>query len=66
MGVEVATALFTLFPGDFKLDDTLPLLGSRAVVDGIRQGRDPRRLAYDWEQGQLQSFRALRARYLLY
>jgi len=66
MGVEVAAALFTLFPGDFKLDDTLPLLGSRAVVGGIRQGRDPRRLAYDWEQGKLQSFRALRARYLLY
>jgi uncharacterized protein YbbC (DUF1343 family)/CubicO group peptidase (beta-lactamase class C family) len=66
MGVEVAAALFTLFPGDFKLADTLPLIGSQAVVDGIRQGRDPRRLAYDWEQGQLQAFRALRARYLLY
>lgn len=66
MGVEVAAALFTLFPSDFKLDDTLPLLGSRAVVDGIRRGRDPRRLAYEWEQGQLQIFRALRAHYLLY
>jgi uncharacterized protein YbbC (DUF1343 family) len=66
MGVEVAAALFTLFPSDFKLDDTLPLIGSQAVVDGIRRGRDPRRLAYDWEQGHLQTFRMLRARYLLY
>jgi uncharacterized protein YbbC (DUF1343 family) len=66
MGVELAAALFTLFPNDFKLADTLPLIGSPAVLDGIRQGRDPRRLAYEWEQGQLQTFRALRARHLLY
>lgn len=66
LGVELAAALLTLFPVDFKLDDTLLLLGSHAVVDGIRQGRDPRRLAYDWEQDQLQTFRKLRSRYLLY
>lgn len=66
LGVELSAALFKLFPGDFKLDRTLGLTGSRAVVDGIRQGRDPRRLAYEWEQNQLQAFRRMRAQYLLY
>jgi len=66
LGVELAAALFKLFPGDFKLDSILPLTGSHAVVDGIRQGRDPRRLAYEWEQNQLQPFRQMRAHYLLY
>ena len=66
LGVELSAALFKLFPGNFKLDSTLQLTGSRAVVDGIRQGRDPRRLAYEWEQNQLQAFRRMRAQYLLY
>jgi uncharacterized protein YbbC (DUF1343 family) len=66
LGAELAAALFKLFPKDFQLDKTLPLVGSRAVLDGIRQGRDPRRLAYEWEQNQLQAFRQMRAHYLLY
>jgi uncharacterized protein YbbC (DUF1343 family) len=66
LGAELAAALFKLFPNDFKLDQTLALVGSRAVLDGIRQGRDPRRLAYEWEQNQLQPFRKMRAQYLLY
>jgi len=66
LGVELAAALFKLFPSEFKLDSILPLTGSRAVLDGIRQGRDPRRLAYEWEQNQLQAFRRMRAQYLLY
>lgn len=65
-GVELSAALFKLFPNDFKLDSTLQLTGSRAVIDGIRQGRDPRRLAYEWEQNQLQAYRRMRAQYLLY
>jgi uncharacterized protein YbbC (DUF1343 family)/CubicO group peptidase (beta-lactamase class C family) len=66
LGVELAAALYKLFPRDFKLDSTLGLLGSRAVLDGIRQGRDPRRLAYEWEQNQLQAFRRMRQQYMLY
>jgi len=66
LGVELADALFRLFPTDFQLDKTLELVGSHSVLAGMRQGRDPRRLAYDWEQNQLQPFRAMRAHYLLY
>ncbi len=66
LGVELAFALHKLFPNDFQLDKTLPLVGSRRVLESIRNGQDPRRTAYDWEQDQLQEFRKLRARYLLY
>ena len=66
LGAELASALYKLFPSDFQLDKTLGLVGSRRVVDAIRAGHDPRRMAYDWEQDQLQEFRKMRARYLLY
>jgi uncharacterized protein YbbC (DUF1343 family)/CubicO group peptidase (beta-lactamase class C family) len=66
MGVEIAAALYTLFPKDFQLGDTLSLVGSRAVLDAIKRNEDPRRIAYHWEQDALSSFRRTRARYLLY
>jgi uncharacterized protein YbbC (DUF1343 family)/CubicO group peptidase (beta-lactamase class C family) len=66
LGVELAAALDQLFPNDFQLEKTLPLVGSRRVLEAIREGRDPRRIAYEWEQDQLQEFRKLRAKYLLY
>lgn len=66
LGVELASALHKLFPKDFEIEKTLPLVGSRAVLDAIEGGRDPRRIAYDWEQDQLEPFRKVRAKYLLY
>lgn len=66
LGVELAAALYKLFPSDFQLDKTLALVGSRDVLDGIRQGRDPRRMAYEWQQNGLEAFRILRSKYLIY
>jgi uncharacterized protein YbbC (DUF1343 family)/CubicO group peptidase (beta-lactamase class C family) len=66
MGVEIAAALYKLFPKDFQIDQTLPLIGSRAVLDGIKRNHDPRRIAYHWEQDDLSPFRKMRAQYLLY
>ncbi|HEV2493845.1 MAG TPA: exo-beta-N-acetylmuramidase NamZ domain-containing protein [Terriglobia bacterium] len=66
LGVELAHALYQLFPKSFEIDKTLPLVGSRAALDAIKRGQDPRRIAYHWEQDQLGPFRKLRARYLLY
>jgi uncharacterized protein YbbC (DUF1343 family) len=66
LGVELAAALYQLFPNDFKLDQTLALVGSKDVLEGIKQGRDPRRMAYDWQQNGLEVFRKMRAKYLLY
>ena len=66
LGVELAAALYKLFPNDFQLDKTLALIGSRAILDGIREGRDPGRMAYEWQQAGLEAFRKIRAKYLLY
>jgi uncharacterized protein YbbC (DUF1343 family)/CubicO group peptidase (beta-lactamase class C family) len=66
LGVELAAALYKLFPQGFQIDKTLPLVGSRTVLDAIKHGHDPRRIAYDWEQNDLGRFRKLRAKYLLY
>jgi len=65
LGIEMASALFKLFPGNFQLDRTLRLIGARWVVDGIRNGRDP-----NWILQRsyvlLEPFRKLREKYLLY
>ncbi len=65
LGVELASALWTLFPKDFDLDKTLPLIGARWVLDDIRAGQSPGRIVYDWQE-PLEKFRKLRAQYLLY
>ena len=65
LGIELASALYGLFPKDFKLDQTLPLIGSQWVISDIREGVDPKRIEYLWQE-QLAKFRTLRSRYLLY
>jgi uncharacterized protein YbbC (DUF1343 family) len=65
LGVELATGLWKLFPEDFQMDRTLPLIGARSVLDSIRAGKDPRRIEYEWQEA-LGEFRKLRAKYLLY
>ncbi len=65
LGVEIAAALYKLFPQDFQIDKTLDLVGARWVVQAIKDGQDPRRIAYRWDES-LEHFRKLRAKYLLY
>ena len=65
MGAELIAALFKLFPQAFKLDATLPLVGSRKALESIRAGESPSRIWYDW-QPRLEEFKRLRAKYLLY
>ncbi|MGE5323223.1 MAG: exo-beta-N-acetylmuramidase NamZ domain-containing protein [Actinomycetota bacterium] len=65
LGIEVAVALRKLYPNDWKMDRMIELLGNHAVFDAIGQGQDPRSIAEDW-QADLDSFRALRNKYLLY
>jgi uncharacterized protein YbbC (DUF1343 family)/CubicO group peptidase (beta-lactamase class C family) len=65
LGVEITAALWKLYPDSFQLEKTLPLLGARWVLDAIRAGKDPHRIAYEW-QDALEQFRTLRAKYLLY
>nr|WP_246463114.1 exo-beta-N-acetylmuramidase NamZ domain-containing protein [Nitrospirillum iridis] len=65
LGIELAAALYRLYPERFHLDDTLGLIGSKATVEAIRSGIDPRAIAAGWET-DLAAFKALRAKYLLY
>jgi uncharacterized protein YbbC (DUF1343 family)/CubicO group peptidase (beta-lactamase class C family) len=65
LGVEIAAALWKLYPDSFQLEKTLPLIGARWVLQAIEAGKDPRRIVFEW-QGALEQFRALRAKYLLY
>jgi uncharacterized protein YbbC (DUF1343 family)/CubicO group peptidase (beta-lactamase class C family) len=65
LGVELASALYNLFPNAFEIDKTLSLIGSRKAVNAIRAGEDPHAIALGW-QADLQQFRRERAKYLLY
>lgn len=65
LGVEIASALYKLFPGQFRLEKTIKLVGSRNVLDAIQAGNDPRSIALAWE-AKLYPFRRMRTKYLLY
>jgi uncharacterized protein YbbC (DUF1343 family)/CubicO group peptidase (beta-lactamase class C family) len=65
LGVELAAALWKLYPDVFQLEKTLPLIGARWVLKAIKAGKDPRRIVYEW-QDALEQFRTLRSKYLLY
>jgi len=65
LGIEIASALYRLYPKDFRLDKTLGLIGSRKVLQAIKAGQDPATIAQDW-QGPLEQFCMLRLKYLLY
>jgi uncharacterized protein YbbC (DUF1343 family) len=65
LGVELASALHTLYPQEFHMERMMELLLNQAVYDGIAQGQDPRRLAEDW-QDALEKFDQLRQKYLIY
>jgi len=65
LGVEIASALHHLYPNDFHIDKTLPLIGSREVLQSIKEGRDPNAIVFDWH-ASLEQFLKLRSKYLLY
>lgn len=65
LGIELASALYRLYPKNFELDRTLSLVGSRTTLKEIRQGTDPGSIVRKWEE-PLEKFRRLRQPYLLY
>ena len=65
LGVEIASALYRLYPNDFHLDKTLSLIGSREVIQAIKDGQDPNSIVQNW-QAPLEQFLKLRSKYLLY
>jgi uncharacterized protein YbbC (DUF1343 family) len=65
LGVEILGALWRLHGKRFEIDRTLGMVGSRAVLDAIRQGQDPRAIAAAWRE-PLARFELVREKYLLY
>ena len=65
VGVEIASALARLYGRQFTLEETAPLLGSRATLARIRAGEDPAAIAAAWGADEAK-WRLTRAKYLLY
>jgi len=65
LGIELAAALHKLYPQEFKMERMIEILANQGVYDALAQGRDPRRIAQDW-QDQLDKFQQLRQKYLIY
>lgn len=65
LGIELASTLHQLYPARFDLKATTGMIGSRAVVDAIRRGEDPRDIAPAWA-GAVATFTQMCQRYLLY
>ncbi len=64
-GLEVAVQLLRLFPKDFSTEKFNRLLANQQVLDAFRRGSDARTLRQLW-QSDLDGFRAIRSKYLLY
>jgi uncharacterized protein YbbC (DUF1343 family) len=65
LGIEIIGALWRLYPQGFEIDKTLSLIGSRSVLQALKEGRDPKEIPSLW-QSSLAQFRLLRSKYLLY
>ncbi len=65
LGIELAFALHALYPKDWKMAKLIELLVNRPVFDAIAAGDDPRKIAEGWKE-QVQKFKELREKYLLY
>jgi uncharacterized protein YbbC (DUF1343 family)/CubicO group peptidase (beta-lactamase class C family) len=65
LGLEVASALHSLYPRQYKLDAMDGLVRNKATIDALAADGDPRRIAEDW-QDAIEIFEILRLKYLLY
>jgi uncharacterized protein YbbC (DUF1343 family) len=65
LGIELAAALQRLYPADFKIGRMAELLVNQAAFDGLMAGKDPRRIAQDWQE-ELEKFEVVRKKYLIY
>jgi uncharacterized protein YbbC (DUF1343 family)/CubicO group peptidase (beta-lactamase class C family) len=64
-GVEIAAALYKLYPSDYQIDLAARLLGSKDTIARVKNGEDPEKIAGSWGAAEAK-WRLLRAKYLLY
>lgn len=65
LGLEIASALLKLYPGKIDVERCERLIGSRAVIESLKRGDDPRTIARGWTSA-IEAFNLRRAKYLLY
>jgi uncharacterized protein YbbC (DUF1343 family)/CubicO group peptidase (beta-lactamase class C family) len=65
LGIEIISALQKFYRESFQLDKTLGMIGSRTVLNAIKEGQDPRSIELLWRI-PLEKFISLRSAYLLY
>jgi uncharacterized protein YbbC (DUF1343 family) len=65
MGLEIAAALRDLYSDRFDVTRTIALLGHTGTVERLRRGETPETILRSWNS-ELEAFRLMRARYLLY
>jgi uncharacterized protein YbbC (DUF1343 family)/CubicO group peptidase (beta-lactamase class C family) len=64
-GLEVAAALYKLYPSNYQIDLAARLLGSKDTIARVKNGEDPAKIAESWGAAEAR-WRLLRAKYLLY
>jgi len=65
VGLEIASALFRMYPTQFDPAAAARLLGSREAIRRLQAGEDPAAIAASWATDEAR-WRLLRAKYLLY
>jgi uncharacterized protein YbbC (DUF1343 family)/CubicO group peptidase (beta-lactamase class C family) len=65
LGLEIASALHKLYPEKYELSRIDTLLANQKVLEALISGRDPQRIAEDWQES-LGKFEVKRKPYLLY
>ena len=65
MSLEIADVLRRMYADHFDLDKINELLGSQMTIDRLSRGNAPAEIVASWS-GDLDKFRAMREKYLLY
>jgi uncharacterized protein YbbC (DUF1343 family) len=65
LGMEMAAALDALYPTQYEMKNLDRLMLHAATAKAIGEGEDPRRIWMEWID-ELEGFKAIRAKYLLY
>lgn len=65
LGLEIASALNHLYPGQYKLEKLDGLMRNKNSMKALMEGQDPRRIAEDWLDAD-NTFLETRKKYLMY
>jgi uncharacterized protein YbbC (DUF1343 family)/CubicO group peptidase (beta-lactamase class C family) len=65
VGVEIASMLYKMYPGQYHLDLIAPLLANQATVKALEDHEDPQTIADSWRDG-IEQFMERRKAYLIY